>query len=74
MEILDKNPWLVYVLCFLIAIAPAYHVWNNYPTIKARTEEGQEEQMIMISALGIIPFLGVMFAFFLEWYHKKQRR
>jgi len=73
MEILNKHPWLVYALCFLIAVAPAYHVWNNYPTIKADTAEGQEEQMIMISALAIVPFLGVLFAFFLEWYNKRRR-
>jgi hypothetical protein len=73
MELLEKNPWMVYALCFLIAIGPAYHVWHNYPSIKADSAEGQEEQLVMISALGAIPFLGLMFAFFLEWYNKKHR-
>lgn len=73
MELLEKNPWMVYALCFLIAIGPAYHVWYNYPSIKADSAEGQEEQLVMISALGAIPFLGVIFAIFLEWYNKKHR-
>lgn len=73
MELLDKNPWMVYALCLLIAVAPAYHVWQNYPSIKAATAKGQEEQIVMISALGAIPFLGLMFAFFLEWYNKHRK-
>lgn len=71
MQILDKHKWLVYVLCLSILIGPAYHVWYNYPTIKAKTAEGQEEQIVVISALAAIPFIGVVFAFFLEWYNKR---
>jgi hypothetical protein len=72
MEFSLKNKWVVYLLCLLIIILPAYHVWYNYPSIKAKTEQGQNEQLFLISAMSAIPFLGVMFAFFLEWYHKQK--
>jgi len=72
MDLFIKNKYMVYLLCFLVLFAPAYHVWYNYPSIKAKTEEGQKEQLILISAMSTIPFLGVLFAFFLEWYHKQK--
>lgn len=72
MDLSLKNKWMVYLLCLLVLIAPAYHVWHNYPSIKAKTLDGQQEQLFLISAMGAVPFLGVMFAFFLEWYHKRK--
>lgn len=71
MKILAKNPLLLYGLCFLLIFAPAYYVFENYPFIKGETVEKQEQQIILISGIGAIPFLGVLFAFLLEYYNKR---
>jgi hypothetical protein len=74
MEILAKNPLILYGLCLLLITAPAYYVFVNYPSIKGQTTEKQEQQIILISGIGAIPFLGVLFVFFLEYYNKKGRK
>ena len=60
MKILKKRPELLYLLCVAMVLAPALHVWFNFPDIKSKDEEEAEAQVLYISLLSLIPFLSVL--------------
>ena len=64
MELLNKKPWLIYLLCFLIAAGPGFFVWFNYPSIESKDPERRETQLIYISFISLLPFIGVLSFFF----------
>lgn len=70
MKILDKHPWLVYLLCFFIMGGPALFVWLNYDSIESDIPEKKEEQIAYISLISLIPFLVVC----LSWLYIRYKK
>ena len=60
MKILKKRPELLYLLCLAMVLAPALHVWFNFPDVKSKDEEEAGVQVLYISLLSFIPFLSVL--------------
>jgi len=73
MEILIKRPWLVYVLCFFIAFGPALFVWLNYPAIESSDPKEKETQLVYISMLSLLPFIGVLSYIFYKAFKRYLR-
>ena len=72
MQILKQNQWLVYVLCAVVAITPAYYVWVHFPEIRSSVPERQEAQLAGIFGLAAVPFMGVCVGILLERYGRKK--
>jgi hypothetical protein len=72
MQILKQNQWLVYVLCAVVAISPAYYVWVHFPEIRSKAPERQKAQLAGIFGLAAIPFIGVCIGILLERYGRSK--
>ena len=60
MEIFKKQPWLIYLLCGLIAIGPGFFVWMNFESIESEEPEKQEQQVMYISLISMMPLITVL--------------
>jgi hypothetical protein len=54
-----KDPWL-YIILFLIVIAPGYLVWSRYPDIAAERSEGRDKQLTLIFLIAALPLIAVL--------------
>jgi hypothetical protein len=54
-----KTPWL-YIILFLIVVAPGYLVWSRYPDIAAETSEGRDRQLTLIFLIATLPLVAVL--------------
>jgi hypothetical protein len=66
MQILKKNPWLVYLICALLVFTPTYYVWVHFPEIKSSDPERASGQVLGLAFLAAIPFIGVCIGILLE--------
>jgi hypothetical protein len=68
MEIFKKKPWLIYLLCWLIAVGPGFFVWMNFESVKSEEPEKQEQQVMYISLISLIPLITILsYAFYIAF-------
>lgn len=65
MKIFKQKPWLIYLLCFLIAVGPGVFVWLKFESIESEIPEKREQQVIYVSLISLIPLITVLsYAFY----------
>ena len=67
---IEKNSWSLYVLCWLLVVSPIYFVWSKFPEIVSECEAKAEQQLMNISMLGALPFIGVVVYTVVLWVKK----
>jgi hypothetical protein len=65
MDLFKKHPWLIYLLCFFIAVGPGFFVWMNFESIESEIPEKQEQQIMYVSLISLIPLITILsYAFY----------